>query len=96
MSQLKIKIIIFLLLLTSCRGICFVEPKHTEEARRLYEMLGTYRVRLTYDEAKQIFGACYRKSDAIFVSQNMYKKKYILVRFGEPITYQDEDKWFGF
>ena len=76
--------------------MCHIEPKYTEEAERLYNMLGTYRVWLSYEEAHKIFGDCYRSTDMIFVSQNIFKKKYILVRFGEPITYADEDKWLGF
>lgn len=92
----RARIIFILLFLTSCQGMCFIEPKYAEEAQRLYEMTGTYRVWLSYDEAYKIFGACYRRSDTIFVSKNLYKKKYILVRFGEPITYQDENIWFGF
>lgn len=89
---------LFLLLfsLSSCYGMCHIEPKYTEEAHRLYSMLGTYRVWLNYEEAYEIFGDCYRQTDMIFVSQNIFKKKYILVRFGEPITYAEEDKWIGF
>jgi hypothetical protein len=26
----------------------------------------------------------------------MFKKKYILVKMGEPYTYADEDTWLGF
>ena len=93
----KLFIIVSFLFLTCCQGACFVEPKYTEEANRLYHMLGTYRVWLSDDEAYKIFGACYRKrSDFIYVSKNLYKKKYILVRFGEAITYEDENIWFGF
>jgi len=96
MSLSKVKIFVILIFLTSCQGACFIEPKHTEEAQRLYDMLGTYRVWLSYDEAYKLFGACYRRSDKIFVSKNLYKNKYILVRFDEPITYQDEDKLLVF
>lgn len=92
----KILFLVILLSLNSCYGMCFIEPKFTEEAVRLYNLPTTRRVWLSYDEARKIFGDCYRSTDRIFVADNIYKRKYILVRFGEPITYEDEKVWFGF
>jgi hypothetical protein len=91
-----IKFNILLIIISSCHGICYIEPKHTQEAERLYNSIETYRIYPTYQEAYDIFGDCYRSTDKVFVYQSIFKKKYILVRFGEPITYQDQDKWFGF
>ncbi len=91
-----LKFSVVLLFLNSCAGFCHIEPSYAIEAKRLYEMIGTYRIYLSDDEARKIFGNCYRSSDKIFISQNIYKKKYILVRYGEPITYEDENVWQGF
>ena len=89
-------IIILLLFLSSCAGMCIVEPKYTEEAIRLYNLPFTYKANLTQDEIYKIFGGCYSLGDRIYAVQTMYKKKYILVRAGEPYTYADEETWFGF
>jgi hypothetical protein len=89
-------IIILLLFLSSCAGMCTVEPKYTEEAIRLYNLPFTYRANLTQDEIYKIFGGCYSMGDRVFITQTMLKKKYILLRAGEPYTYADEDTWFGF
>ena len=89
-------LIISLFLLSSCTGICNIEQKYTDEARRLYEMPFTYKANLSKDEIYKIFGGCYSFGDKVFVSQNMFKKKYILVKMGEPYTYADEETWFGF
>lgn len=62
----------------------------------MYNSIGTYRVYLSEEEGKKLFGKCYRKIDKVFVFQNMYRKKYILVRNGEPYTYADEEIFFGF
>ena len=88
--------IIILIFLNSCIGFCHVEPSYTEEAKRLYDSLGTYRVWLSKEEARKIFGGCYRFGDVIYANKNMYKTKYILVRMGEPLTYESEKLWFGF
>jgi hypothetical protein len=88
--------IILLLLLSSCSGMCRVEPKFTEEAIRLYNLPFTYRANLTQDEIYKIFDGCYSLGDRVYAVQTMYKKKYILVRSGEPYTYADEETWFGF
>jgi hypothetical protein len=88
--------IILFLFLSSCAGVCVVEPKYTEEAIRLYNQPFVYKANLTQDEIYKIFGGCYGLGDRIYGVQNMYKKKYILVRAGEPYTYADEDTWFGF
>ena len=91
-----LKFSFILLFLNSCVGFCHIEPSYAVEAKRLYEMIGTHRAYLSNEEAIKIFGNCYRSTDKIFISQNIYKKKYILVRFGEPITYEDENIWQGF
>lgn len=76
--------------------MCNVEPKYTEEAIRLYNLPFIYKANLTEDEIYKIFGGCYGLGDKVFIAQTFYKKKYILVRAGEPFTYADEDTWFGF
>jgi hypothetical protein len=93
--RLKFSLLIFLSL-NSCSGFCRIESGFEIEAKRLYEMIGTYRANIDNEQAKKIFGNCYRSTDKIFISQNIFKKKYILVRYGEPITYEDEDVWRGF
>jgi hypothetical protein len=89
-------IIFSLLFLFSCTGMCNIEQKYTEEANRLYALPFTYRANLTEDEIYKIFGGCYGLGDRVFITQTMFKKKYILVRAGQPYTYADEDTWFGF
>jgi hypothetical protein len=89
-------IIILFLFLSSCSGVCIVEPKYTDEAIRLYNQPFVYKANLTQDEIYKIFGGCYGLGDRVYAVQTMYKKKYILVRAGEPYTYADEDTWFGF
>ncbi len=88
--------IILLLSLSSCAGMCIVEPKYTEEAIRLYNLPFTYRANLTDDQIYKIFGGCYGLGDKVFIVQTIFKKKYILVRAGQPYTYADEDTWLGF
>ena len=89
-------LIIILFLLSSCAGVCNIEQKYTEEAWRLYNMPFTYKADLSQDEIYKIFGGCYSFGDKIYISQNMFKKKYILVKMGEPYTYADEETWLGF
>ncbi|MFM6972677.1 MAG: hypothetical protein ACKO46_01020 [Alphaproteobacteria bacterium] len=92
----KFFLIIILLSLNSCFGFCHVEASYSEEAKRLYDSFGTYRVWLSQEEARKIFGDCYRFGDIIYANKNIYKTKYILVRMGEPLTYESEKSWPGF
>jgi hypothetical protein len=82
--------IIVIFLLSSCHGVCYIEPKYSIEAKRLYESMGAYRSWMSDEEAIKIFGDCYRKTDIIYISQSFFGKKYILVRYGEPITYESD------
>ncbi len=83
---------------TSCisSGICWVEPSFKEEAERLYNSVGAYKIKVSNEEGRKLFGNCYRSIDRVFVFQNIYRKKYILIKNGEPFTYVEEDKFFGF
>lgn len=85
-------------LLNSClkAGVCWVEPSFTQEAERLYNSIGTRKISVSDEEGQKLFGSCYRSIDRVFVFQNFYRKKYILVKNGEPYTYVEEDKFFGF
>lgn len=89
-------VIIFMTNSCAVSGMCWVEPSFQEEAQRLYNSIGTYKISVSYEEGKKLFGSCYRSIDRVFVFQNMYRKKFILIKNGEPFTYVEEDKFFGF
>ncbi|GDX35792.1 hypothetical protein LBMAG18_03030 [Alphaproteobacteria bacterium] len=87
MFKKKIICIFLVLVLNSC-AMCYVNPIDTEEAKRMYNSIGTYSVNITEEQGKELFGECYNhRTDRVFVYSTFFSKKYILEKYGRPWTY---------
>lgn len=87
MFKKKLIFIILVLVLNSC-AMCYVNPADTEEAKRMYNSIGTYAVTITEDQGRELFGECYdHRTDRVFVYSTFFSKKYILEKYGKPWTY---------
>lgn len=57
-------------------------------AKSLYNELYSFRARMSFDEARKIFGCYYHRGDFIYTYHRLYDSGYILVRNGEAIAYR--------
>ena len=77
-----------LIFLNSCVSMCIVEDSDTQEAQRLYDSFGTYLAHFNEYQNHYLFGDCYNsRTDRVFVYESFFSKKYILERYGKPLTY---------
>ncbi|MFM7619979.1 MAG: hypothetical protein ACKO47_00025 [Alphaproteobacteria bacterium] len=73
--------------LNSC-AMCYVNPADTEEAKRMFNSIGTYSINITEEQGQELFGECYdHRTDRVFVYSTFFSKKYILEKYGKPLTY---------
>ena len=87
MFKKKLICLILVFVLNSC-AMCYVNPADTEEAKRMYNSIGTYAVNITEEQGRELFGECYdHRSDRVFVYSTFFSKKYILEKYGRPWTY---------
>lgn len=81
---------IFLLFSCTARS-CFVPTYKQQAAQVMYNAFGTSVVNVTPDQGFKLFGNCYRNSDYVYVYKTLWNKKYILVRYGEVLTYSENE-----
>ncbi len=64
-----------------------------QEAQSMYNAFGTVLARgITPEEGRKMFGCHYRPAtDEIYSYKTFWGKKFILVRYGNPLTYYDGD-----
>jgi len=84
------------LLAVSCYGelgsVGCLEPSEYEkaQAKSMYNTFGTSRVTISYVQARKMFGCHYNDGDRIYSYKTFRGEKFILVRYGRPITYYEE------
>jgi hypothetical protein len=84
------------LLVASCYGelasIGCSEPSEYEkaQAKSMYNTFGTSRVGISDTQARKMFGCHYNDGDKIYSYKTFRGEKFILVRYGRPITYYEE------
>jgi hypothetical protein len=88
-------LLIILIFITSCaemvENIGCGTPYYTEQniAKSLYNELSSFRVRMSYEQARKIFGCYYRRGDLIYSYNRLYDSGYLLMRNGEIISYRE-------
>jgi hypothetical protein len=88
----KFFILVILFSLTSCYArSCYVKPVKQQQAQSMYNAFGTSVISVTPEQGFKLFGDCYRPYDYVYVYKTLWGKKYILARYGEVITYSEED-----
>lgn len=90
-----ILISLLLLFLSSCVDVngeyCSDPGEYNKNtAQSYYDSFGVYKVRMTPEEARKMFGCNYRRGDSIYSYSTFWGKKYILVRYGKAVTYIEE------
>lgn len=70
-------------------GCGYPSAYKTEEAKSMYNTFGTSIVDMTPQRARQIFGCYYNNGDKVYVYKTFWGEKFILVRYGKPITYYE-------
>jgi len=83
------------LLAASCYGelgsLGCSEPSEYEkaQAKSMYNTFGTSRVEISDIQARKMFGCHYNDGDRIYSYKTFWGEKFILVRYGRPITYYE-------
>ena len=91
----KIFPILVLCFLASCYGelgsIGCPHPSEyeTNQAKSMYNTFGTLRVYIPEAQIKKMFGCHYNDGDRIYSYKTFWGEKFILVRYGRPITYYE-------
>lgn len=85
---------LILFILASCRNLpcCEVSEWKQEEAQKMYENFGAFLSDISVSDARKIFGNCYKLGDEVYVYNNLWSKKYILVRYSRAVTYEEVKK----
>ena len=84
------------LLAASCYGelgyLGCSEPSeyNKTQAKSMYNTFGTSRVEMPDTQARKMFGCHYNDGDKIYSYKTFRGEKFILVRYGRPITYYEE------
>jgi hypothetical protein len=93
MKKLILLAIIFLT--SSCQGLstmgCYERSaRKINYAKEMYNTWGTALVSdMTPQRADKMFGCYYRAGDRVYSYKTLWGEKFILVRYGDPLTYYD-------
>ncbi|MES2962204.1 MAG: hypothetical protein V4694_07480 [Pseudomonadota bacterium] len=91
----KIFVISAFCLLTSCYGELgslgcpYPSEYEINQAKLMYNTFGTSRVYVPDVQAHKMFGCHYNDGDRIYSYKTFWGEKFILVRYGKPITYYE-------